>query len=84
MYLSPSLWAQIDDLIGYYGDSPHEVLAQVLNNWFSGHQREIAETKTRVDALKPRIEAIQKQADDEAKQRKTKRDMAESRSEDLE
>jgi hypothetical protein len=77
VYLSPSLWAQVDDLTGYYGDTLHEVLAHALNNWFSGHQREIAETKARIDALKPQIEAIRAQADEDAKQRKAKRDLAE-------
>lgn len=74
----------MDDLIGYYGDSPHEVLAQVLNNWFSGHQREISDTKARIDALKPKITAIRKQADADAEQRKKKRELAERSSEDLE
>lgn len=77
VYLSPSLWAQVDDLIGYYGDNAHEVLAQVLNSWFSAHQREIAETKARIDALKPQIDVIKKQAEEDAKQRKAKRDLAE-------
>jgi hypothetical protein len=71
IYLSPSLWAQVDDLIDYYGDSQHEILAHILNNWFSEHQREIAETKTRIDGLKPEISVIREQADQEAKRKRT-------------
>lgn len=69
IYLSPSIWAQIDDLINYYGDNQHEVLAQILNNWFSEHQREIAETKARIDGLGSKIELIRKQAEEEAKRK---------------
>ena len=73
IYLSPSIWAQVDDLINYYGDTQHEVLAQLLNNWFSGHQREITETKARIDGLGSKIEVIRKQADEEAKRKGNKR-----------
>jgi hypothetical protein len=69
IYLSPSLWAQVDDLIGYYGDTQHEVLAQLLNDWFSEHQTEIGQTKARIDGLAPKIGGIQEQADREAKRR---------------
>ena len=72
IYLSPSIWAQIDDLVNYYGDSPSEVLTQTLNDWFSTHQREITETKARIDGLGSKIDVIRKQADEEAK-RKGKR-----------
>ena len=70
IYLSASLWAQIDDLINYYGDSQHEILAHILNNWFSGHQGEITETKARIDGLKPEINVIRKQADKDAKRKR--------------
>lgn len=76
IYLSPSIWAQIDDLINYYGDSQHEVLAQILNNWFSEHQSEIAQTKARIDGLGSKIAEIRQQADEEAK-RKGRRDLLE-------
>jgi len=69
IYLSPSIWAQIDDLIRYYGDNQHEVLGRILSNWLSEHQREIAETKARIDGLALQIEVIRKQADDEAKRK---------------
>ena len=70
IYLSPGLWAQIDDLIDYYGDGQHEILAHILNNWFSEHQGEITETKARINGLKPEISVIRKQADKEAKRKR--------------
>jgi hypothetical protein len=63
VYLSASLWAQIDDLIEYYGDSQSEVLTQILNEWFSDNQGAITDRKARIDGLRGRIQALQEQAD---------------------
>lgn len=60
VYLSPYLWAQLDDLIEYYGDNQNEVLTQILNEWFSDNQTAITNTKARIDGLKDRIAAIVK------------------------
>ena len=49
--LSPEVWAQVDDLIGCFGDSQSEVIAYVLRTWFSQNQTEIRDTKARVDGL---------------------------------
>jgi hypothetical protein len=67
IHLSPILWAQIDDLVNYFGDSPNEVLTRILNDWFDEHQPHIAETKARIDQLQPRIVAIREQAEKETK-----------------
>jgi hypothetical protein len=52
--LSDELWAQIDDLEGYFGDNRAEVLTYILRNWFSTNQREIDEQKASIDRLKNR------------------------------
>ena len=49
--LGPEVWAQIDDLEGYFGDSPAEIITFILRTWFAGNQREITETKARIDGL---------------------------------
>ena len=49
--LSPEVWAQVNDLISYFGDSPSEVIAYVLRTWFSQNQPDIRDTKARIDAL---------------------------------
>lgn len=54
--LSPEVWAQVDDLIPYFGESRGEVITYALNVWWGSHEREIQERKVRIDALKPRIE----------------------------
>jgi hypothetical protein len=63
IHLSALLWAQIDDLVNYFGDSQNEVLARLLTEWFDEHQDHIAETKGRIDRLEPRIVAIREQAE---------------------
>ena len=72
IYLSPSVWAQVDDLINYFGDSQHEVLAHVLNDWFSRHQDEITTTKARIDGLGSEIAVIREQAEKEGKKKSPK------------
>jgi hypothetical protein len=67
IHLSPLIWAQVDDLINYYGDGPNEVLTRILNDWFDGHQQNIAEMKARIDRLEPQIVSIREQADTESK-----------------
>ncbi|MCR4338664.1 MAG: hypothetical protein NUW01_02130 [Gemmatimonadaceae bacterium] len=58
VYLSPTIWAQIDDLINYFGDNQHDVLTHVLNDWLSRHQTEVTEMKRRVRSLRPKIAKI--------------------------
>lgn len=50
--LSPEVWAQVDDLENYFGDSPAEVITHILRIWFANNQREIRETKARIDELR--------------------------------
>jgi hypothetical protein len=69
IHLSPLLWAQIDDLVNYFGDSPNEVLARLLTDWFDQHQARISEVKARIDRLEPRIVAIRELAEREAGQK---------------
>ena len=53
--LSPEVWAQVNDLIGSFGDTQSEVISYVLRTWFSQNQPEIRDTKARiVDLMKPR------------------------------
>jgi hypothetical protein len=70
IHLSPLIWAQIDDLINYFGDGRNEVIARLLNEWFDEHQDRIAEMKARIDQLEPRIVTIREQAEQEAKSSK--------------
>ena len=49
--LPPEVWAQLDDLEGYFGDSPAEIITHILRIWFANNQREIRETKARIDEL---------------------------------
>ena len=70
--LSAVIWAQVDDLIGMYGDGDGEVMAHVLNDWFSGNQDEISSRRALVKRLKPKIDAIQAEADKKASKRKLK------------
>jgi hypothetical protein len=67
IHLSPILWAQVDDLVNYFGDGTNEVLARILNEWFDSNQARIAEVKARIDRLEPQIVAIREQAEKEAK-----------------
>jgi len=67
IHLSPLVWAQIDDLINYFGDGPNEVMARILNEWFDANQGRIAEVKARIDRLEPQIVAVRQQAEHEAK-----------------
>ena len=50
--LSTELWAQVDDLDGYFGNGKSEVIAFILRSWFSQNQTEIRDTKARIDGLK--------------------------------
>jgi hypothetical protein len=52
--LSPELWAQVDDLDGYFGNGRSEVIAFILRSWFSKSQPEITDTKARIDVLMKR------------------------------
>ena len=52
--LSPELWAQVDDLDGYFGSGKSEVIAFILRSWFSQNQAEIRDTKARIDTLMKR------------------------------
>ena len=52
--LSPELWAQVEDLDGYFGDGKSEVMAFILRSWFSTNQTEIRDTKARIDQLMKR------------------------------
>jgi hypothetical protein len=72
VHLSPLIWAQVDDLINYYGDGPNEVLTRILNDWFDNHQLEIAAIKARIDRLEPQIVVIREQAEKDAKGQKDK------------
>jgi len=49
--LPPEVWAQVDDLEGYFGDSPAEIITHILRIWFANNQPEITATKTRIDGL---------------------------------
>jgi hypothetical protein len=49
--LSAEVWAQVDDLDGYFGDGRSEVIAFILRSWFSQNQAEIRDTKSRIDSL---------------------------------
>jgi hypothetical protein len=71
IHLSPVIWAQVDDLVNYFGDGPNEVIARILNEWFDANQARIAETKTRIDRLEPQIVTIREQAEHEAKTKKS-------------
>jgi hypothetical protein len=51
--LSIELWAQVDDIINYFGDSHSEVIAFILRDWFKANQPQIRETKGRIDQLIP-------------------------------
>jgi hypothetical protein len=70
IHLSPLIWAQVEDLVNYFGDSPNEVIARLLNEWFDEHQDRVAEMKARIDRLEPHIVSIREQAENEAKARK--------------
>lgn len=67
IHLSPLIWAQVDDLINYFGDGRNEVITRLLNEWFDEHQDRITEMKARIDRLEPRIVTIREQAENETK-----------------
>jgi len=50
--LSSELWAQIDDLRGYFGDDRPEVMTYILRNWFSTNQRHLNEQKAAIDKVR--------------------------------
>lgn len=52
--LPPEVWAQVDDLEGYFGGSAAEIITHILRIWFANNQREIRETKARIDELMKR------------------------------
>lgn len=49
--LSAEVWAQVDDLDGYFGNGRSEVTGFILRSWFSQNQAEIRDTKSRIDSL---------------------------------
>lgn len=49
--LSSELWAQVDDLKGYFGDDRPEILTYILRNWFSTNQRALEEQKAAIDRV---------------------------------
>jgi len=50
--LSTVLWLQVDDLKGYYGDGPNDVVSHILTDWLSEKRREIEAHKTHIDSLR--------------------------------
>lgn len=52
--LSPELIAQVHDLKGYYGDTPSEIVAHILRNWFHTNRAEVRDTREQIDALHAR------------------------------
>jgi hypothetical protein len=50
--LSAELWAQLDDLKGYFGEDRPAVLTYILRNWFSTSQAQINEQKAAIDRIK--------------------------------
>jgi hypothetical protein len=46
--LSREIWAQIDDLKGYFGDDRPEICTYILRNWFSTNQQTIEEHKAAI------------------------------------
>jgi len=67
--LSAQDWAQIDDLVPYFGESRGEVISHALNVWWASHEQEIRERKARIDALKPQIEKLVRQSEDRQKKK---------------
>lgn len=67
--LSPQDWAQIDDLVPYFGESRGEVIAHALNVWWGSHAQAIKDQKARIDALKPQIEELAKQSEKRQKKK---------------
>ncbi len=61
--LAPEVWAQVDDLMPYFGESRGEVITYALNVWWGSHEQEIQARKARIDALKPRIDALVQKAE---------------------
>lgn len=54
--LSPETWVQIDDLLGYFGESRGEIITHALNIWFRSHAKEIQDERQRIDALRPKVD----------------------------
>ena len=50
--LSPELWAQVDDLRGYFGKDRPEILTYILLSWFMSNRRQIEEQKQAVNKLR--------------------------------
>jgi len=49
--LSAEIWAQIDDLKGYFGDDRPEICTYIFRRWFSENQQTIADQKAAIDKL---------------------------------
>jgi hypothetical protein len=63
--LPPEVWVQVDDLVGYFGESRGEVITHVLNIWFRNHGAEIRDEKLRIDALRPKIDRFREEHADQ-------------------
>ena len=49
--LSSELWAQVDDLKGYFGDDRPEILTHILRDWFLKNRHAIEEQKEAINRL---------------------------------
>ena len=56
--LPPEVWVQIDELIGYFGDSRGEIITHAMNVWFRSHGKEIQDERARIDALRGKTDAF--------------------------
>lgn len=56
-----TIWAQVDDLIEYFGDGQNEVLTHLLNDWLSTNQEKITAQKSRINALSNEIRALEEE-----------------------
>jgi len=71
--LPPEVWVQLDDLIGYFGESRGEIITHALNIWFRTHGTEIQDERRRIDALRPKIDKfLQDHSDQLTRKRKGK------------
>lgn len=68
--LSLFLWAQIDDLIEFYGDSDSEVLTHIVTDWLSENRADVTAQKRIIDELQPKIQALQAKEDAKARRKK--------------
>lgn len=49
--LDPGLWRRIRDLVGVYGNTPSDVIAYVVLNWFATSQEQIRQMKASQESL---------------------------------